>query len=122
MSPRVPESERICCLVSQEQEPAMGHGSSGCVPEMRCESEWDMTQRADFRASQGEENIWEVLRVRGCDMVPIRGHTNQGCTSMSTRGTHFLPSKCCLPALGPPGWSSGQGVGGSGYIRPWCFS
>lgn len=91
MFPLALESERACCFVSQEQEPAARQGSSGYVPEMGCESEWDMPQRADFRASQGEENIWEVFVVVGCDMVPIRGHTYQGCTSMSTLGTHFLP-------------------------------
>lgn len=49
VSPRVLESKRACCLVSQKQEPAMERTKSGHVPEMGFESERDM------------RNIWEVL-------------------------------------------------------------
>lgn len=51
-------------LLSQKQALATEREKTHHMPEMGFESEWDMIQKADFRASPEERNnIWEVLGV-----------------------------------------------------------
>ena len=83
---------------------------------MAFESDWDVPQRADFRASRGG-NIWGVIG-HGSPLEGTLTKDDPALVCASTPGTHFLPSKCYPLALGTVGWFSGKGWGAQATSDP----